>query len=258
MLSGDSDNNRSKFAAEFGPINDACKRHSVTLIVVDHTNKGSVQGENKNNRPHLQDMNGNGRTAFFRSWMGIKRRGEYERNQPHNLMVQFGGSCLGVTGGSNWMLTLDEAPTAEQVMRGIRGYNIQKVCTLAEAETQLVFEQQAKATEKREEKEKGERLENAGQIVTVLRSNPIASRSEVTLGKRNAAKNRIEALILDMTEQEIIEKVGYTLGQGGAKEPLSGYSEIDQKALREGKHKKRLNWGYSLVSREAGLLKDFK
>ena len=120
------------------------------------------------------------------------------------------------------------------------------------------IEQQAKATERREEKEKGERLENAGQIVTALRSNPIASRSEVTLGKRAAAKTRIEALLLDMTEQEVIEQVGYTLGQGGTKEPLSSYSETDQKALREGKHKKKLKWGYSLVSREAGQLKDFK
>ncbi len=136
MLSGDSDNNRSKFKAEFGPINDMCKKHGVTIVVVDHTNKGSVQGENKHRNNNLQDMNGNGRTAFFRSWLMIKRLSDYDRNEPHKLALQLGGSCYGVTGGSEWYLALNETPSVDQYREGIRDYLIEGILPLGEKKKQ--------------------------------------------------------------------------------------------------------------------------
>jgi len=124
ILSGDSDNNRSKFIHEFEKVTQIVKKYGATLVAIDHTNKSASSGEFEFRAPRLTDMNGTGRSSFARSWILTKRRSSYQHGKPHELYLSLGGSCLGVHGGRDYAVDIDETPDADEHDRGVRHYEV--------------------------------------------------------------------------------------------------------------------------------------
>lgn len=73
-------------------INNAITRAGSTAVFVDHVKRSSNNAHN--NKPlSLEDISGAGKAEFFRQWMLVGRREDFEASKPHKLWISIGGSA---------------------------------------------------------------------------------------------------------------------------------------------------------------------
>ncbi len=73
-------------------INNAITRAGSTAVFVDHVKRSSNNAHN--NKPlSLEDISGAGKAEFFRQWMLVGRREDFEASKPHKLWISIRGSA---------------------------------------------------------------------------------------------------------------------------------------------------------------------
>lgn len=92
MLDGDAAMSYSLNGQQLRTISDLCIKLGATPIILDHAKKTSLNA--KEFAPlELEDISGAGKAEFFRQWILISRRSQFDPDQPHELWLNIGGSA---------------------------------------------------------------------------------------------------------------------------------------------------------------------
>ncbi len=226
MPKGISENDNSKVTEVFNELDEIAIKHGVAFLNIHHSSKG-----NQSEKSSLDT--GSGAGAFARAPDTIVAIREHAEDNHY---------VIDITRRS-------DASPPSMVYR--REFPLWVQCNDKNPDLKRAEYRDAKRKEesaaRKEEKISDERASSTTKIVSMLRNDLILSESKLIGNKKHAAKDRLKALMLDLTTAGVIYKVKYILGQGGVKKPLSTLPETARKAYESGQADKKVHEGYSLT-----------